>query len=502
MVTQVENNVQVKGKRRSISAADNAKQIPMALWTIAVLQSIVAIALLLIAIAKGNPGYLATFALIIFTFSAASFVLASLVQKFFENQRKLSSILKQRAKQQEVAPLTNTDTPLLEDMVSALNSIFTNISEQKHGSLEILASNRLLAKDIHDIQQMLDSVEQGIIVISAANRVLFANRATAPFMTVSTEQATGKIFNECTDIQKVLDLIEPREGDRIAMVSQSIELDRDAERDWEYVSVDCFRNQLTRKQMGGQVLIFQDMTGEKARGDLRTDFIDSVAHELRTPLNAILGYAGMMLNNTEGQNSSDNIEELCNIIFQESSRLSELIDNFLNISMMENGAAQLNTNPTRLKKLIEDSIKVVLSQAEKNNVTIIDELPDRLPVLNIDKQLINMAVVNILSNAVKYTPDGGTVTLSASSTAEHLQIKVQDSGIGINADDLTRIFEKFFRCANPETGQVSGSGIGLATALQIMQLHGGRIEVQSQVGEGSSFSLIFPTTLINQTLSD
>jgi two-component system phosphate regulon sensor histidine kinase PhoR len=167
------------------------------------------------------------------------------------------------------------------------------------------------------------------------------------------------------------------------------------------------------------------------------------------------------------------------------------------MSVMESGAAKLDITPTRLKKLIEDCIEVVRSQCDEKNIRLETDLPDRLPVMDVDKRLLQVATMNILGNAVKYTRPGGTITVFTTSTDSEILLHVRDSGIGISESDMPRIFEKFYRCPSEEVAQAAGSGIGLATAQQIVCLHGGQIRVTSKVGEGSVFTIALPRSRVN-----
>ena len=168
--------------------------------------------------------------------------------------------------------------------------------------------------------------------------------------------------------------------------------------------------------------------------------------------------------------------------------------------MMNRGSARLENKPTRIKRLLEESAEVIRVQCEKKGIDLNVDLDDRLPTLDIDKSLFGMAVQNLLSNAVKYTPEGGKICLSTSSKEEEFRIEVKDTGIGIAEDELDQVFEKFYRASSAES--VHGSGIGLSTARAIVRLHGGDVEAVSKCGEGSTFSIVLPRSLINQSIGE
>lgn len=194
--------------------------------------------------------------------------------------------------------------------------------------------------------------------------------------------------------------------------------------------------------------------------------------------------------------------EFFNIIYEETNRLNRLIDNLLNISKMELGTVVINRTPTRLKKLIEDSAAVVEAQAAKKKMQLLVELPDRLPAVDVDKDLMNVVLVNLLGNAVKYTPESGRVSVSSTSTSEGILVHVSDTGVGIGKEDMPRVFDKFYRGSGKLNAEVTGSGLGLCIARQITRLHGGNITVSSRVGEGSQFTVTIPRDAIVTALGD
>jgi two-component system phosphate regulon sensor histidine kinase PhoR len=194
--------------------------------------------------------------------------------------------------------------------------------------------------------------------------------------------------------------------------------------------------------------------------------------------------------------------EFYNVIYEETDRLNRLIDNLLNISRMELGTVVVNRTPTRLKKLIEDSLSAVESQIAKKGIQLNIDLPDRLPAVEVDKDMMNVVLVNILGNAVKYTPANGRISVSSTSTVEEILVHVSDTGIGIADEDLPRIFDKFFRCGGKPNADVPGSGLGLCIARQIMRLHGGDVRVSSRLGEGAQFTLAIPRSALVKSLGD
>jgi two-component system, OmpR family, phosphate regulon sensor histidine kinase PhoR len=387
--------------------------------------------------------------------------------------------------------------PHMAPLVASIRGFLGRVEARQTEAFGLLASNRMLARELDRLFQVLDSLNEGLLVLDTASRVVFANKAVAPFLTTTPFEARDRLARDTLRQQEVLSLLHAASDEGSMRGVRSIELPQDEETGQGHVAV--FQSHgFAEDESVGQVLVFRDMSRLKNMEALQADFVDSVAHELRTPLTSIQAYVEMLIDGEaeDAQSKAD----FYNVIHEETHRLSQLIDNLLNVSMMESGSLQLDTAPTRLKRLLEDSVEVIRAQCDSKSITLTADLPDRLPTLSIDKRLFGIAVMNILGNAVKYTPEGGAVSLSTSSHEEAFHIDVTDSGIGIPEEDLVRVFDKFYRSSSAQ--EAHGSGIGLATARQIVRLHGGDIRVKSTVGQGSTFLIVMPRTLIDTTIGE
>jgi signal transduction histidine kinase len=388
----------------------------------------------------------------------------------------------------------------LAPLAGSLARLARDLETREKSCLDVLTSNRLLARDLLRVSHLLNAVRHGILTIDGAQRIVLANRPAEAFLQTSAEDARGKPIGECLRCPEVMALLSSSESEGQSRGVRTMELPPDEKTARGHTAVFVANAYDGDDVPVGQTLVFEDVSHAKNVEKMQTEFVDCVAHELRTPLTSIRAYVEMLI---DGDTSDPGkVREFYNIIYQETYRLSELIDNLLNISAMESGTARLYATPTRLRKLLEDCAEVVRPQCEDKSIQLVTDLPDRLPVMDIDKRLFQVAVMNILGNAVKYTPNNGRVTLATGSNENELLVTIQDTGIGIPEGDLGRIFEKFFRCQTPGTEKVPGSGIGLATAQQIIRLHGGEIRVASTLGQGSQFTLALPRSLINTTHGD
>ena len=185
-------------------------------------------------------------------------------------------------------------------------------------------------------------------------------------------------------------------------------------------------------------------------------------------------------------------KEFYNTISEETTRLSRLIQNLLNISKIEMGSLTLSTGLVKTDWLVEDSLSSVEKMAQKKNIIIEKNVPDNFPSLVGDKELLKTSMINLLGNAIKYSPENSQITFSLINQKDMVIFDVIDTGYGISEEDLPHIFDKFYRADDPNIREQTGTGLGLVMTSQIIQLHGGEIEVQSEPGKGTHFTVRFP----------
>ncbi len=228
---------------------------------------------------------------------------------------------------------------------------------------------------------------------------------------------------------------------------------------------------------------------ENARLFQQSDLISDVVHELRTPLTSIIGYSKMLL-------MMDNVpaamqKQFLGTIHREASRLGDMVNNYLDLARLESGRAQLHRENVDLNEVALEAAELMRPQAAERDIALTLELCAPACPAHVDKARLHQVLANLLSNAIKYNRPGGKVHLTVAPAGDQAHIRVQDTGEGIPPDILPHIFDKFFRGEEKE-GQVKGTGLGLSIAKQIVEMHGGSIEVQSVPGEGSTFTVVLP----------
>ena len=243
-----------------------------------------------------------------------------------------------------------------------------------------------------------------------------------------------------------------------------------------------------RGEMGELARTFNSMAGDLERADkLRQNMVADVAHELRTPLSNIQGYLEAL---RDGVVKPD--KETIRSLYEEASLLSRLVDDLQELSLAEAGELKLVRQAEDIGELIRQAVTAVEAQKRAKEVSLAVELPDRLPLVNIDSRRIGEVLRNLLENAVAHTGKGDTVIVAARQLDRLVEISVADTGEGIPAKELPNIFERFYRVDKSRARATGGSGLGLTIARRLVEAHGGSIEVQSEPGKGSRFAFTVP----------
>ncbi|MFQ5864149.1 MAG: PAS domain-containing sensor histidine kinase [bacterium] len=250
------------------------------------------------------------------------------------------------------------------------------------------------------------------------------------------------------------------------------------------------------KELIGIVTILRDITREKEIDRMKTELVSMVAHELRSPLTCISGFSELLLDKTTARGQ---LEEYASIILKESNRLSELINKFLDISKIEAGKSQLRRSPVDMKMLVQKVIDFNSQLADEKQIKVILEAPARVSSIPVDRDMMEQVVLNLYTNAIKYSPKAARVTVRMSENENELVVEVEDTGYGISENSLPHVFDKFYRVTdNDIVREIAGSGLGLSLVKEIVEIHGGKIKVSSKLGRGSTFTFMLPKT--NETV--
>ncbi|MCC6537967.1 MAG: PAS domain S-box protein, partial [Bryobacterales bacterium] len=242
-------------------------------------------------------------------------------------------------------------------------------------------------------------------------------------------------------------------------------------------------------ELSGFVAILSDITDQKNAEKMKTEFVSMVSHELRTPLTSLRGFAELML---DREYPPEKQKKFITIIHKESTRLANLINDFLDVQRMESGRQEYRFSRVPIGHILQDTAALFRPSSPQHQFEVVFE--EGLGDVRADADRLRQVATNLVSNAVKYSPKGGLVRLEARLVPDGnaVQITIADSGLGIPQEALPRLFEKFYRVDNTETRKIGGTGLGLSIVRQIVDAHGGRIWVESKVGQGSQFHFTLP----------
>jgi two-component system, OmpR family, phosphate regulon sensor histidine kinase PhoR len=247
---------------------------------------------------------------------------------------------------------------------------------------------------------------------------------------------------------------------------------------------------MPEKKVEGAVAVFHDITDLKRINKVRKDFVANVSHELRTPLTSIKGYAETICHGKlDGLAKAKSFAE---IILKHANRLSALVEDLLSLTRFESAQNLPEKIDINLQEVLDAAILVVKQTADAKGLQIHTEgVPEKFSAWA-DRGQVSQALINLLDNAVKYTPEGGTITVRGEDKGDEIHVTVQDTGIGIPREDLDRIFERFYRVDKNRSRDMGGTGLGLSIVKHIIQGHGGKVWVKSRMGEGSAFTFSLP----------
>ena len=347
------------------------------------------------------------------------------------------------------------------------------------------------AEERERLEAVLRNMLDGVVVLGADGRTALANAAATELLGIPplVELLGARLALLCRNPDLVA-IIDELLGSRPRPVTRDVILDGPERR---FLSVAAAPIELAGGR-GGAILVLHDVTRVRRLESMRADFVANVSHELRTPLTAIRGYAETLL----GGALDDRARALqfLQVIERHSERLSRLIDDLLTLSDLELGRTELHPEPFELEGIVEGVLEVLRAKAEGKGIDLRMELPAGLPPVLVDRDQIEQVLINLIDNAIKYTPAGGRVRVSAATRDNEdrgaVEIRVVDSGIGIPEKDIPRLTERFFRVDRARSRELGGTGLGLAIVKHIIQAHGGSLAIESRPQQGTTVRVGLP----------
>ena len=335
------------------------------------------------------------------------------------------------------------------------------------------------------LRTVLSSMFEGIMVTDEKGQILLVNPSMRKLLSLETDPVGKKPIEviRYITVQEVVDKIIENKQE---VLSNEIRISLPEEKVLQINGAPILRD----GKLEGVVLVFHDITRLKLLERIRQDFVANVSHELRTPIASIKGYSETLL---EGAIDDESVaKDFLRVIYQESERLATLIDDLLDLSKIESGRMEMEFAPCELHPIAAACVEALRKKAEEKGVRVVIAFGDEIPKVMADERRLSQVLLNLLDNGIKYTPEGGSVTISALQKDRFIQVDVSDTGIGIPEKDLPRIFERFYRVDKARSRELGGTGLGLAIVKHIVLAHGGDVWVKSQVGSGSVFSFTIP----------
>lgn len=383
--------------------------------------------------------------------------------------------LTQTANQITISELDKTMIPTTQDEVGelakAFNSMTSNLSEQV----------KALKYESSKLATVLRNMTDGVLIVDAQGRVQLLNPTAERLFGVSENNALGRSLAEVVRQYQLVDLWQncQKSGE-----TQEISLELIP----QHIFIQSIATLLGQAMPGSILILIQDLTRLRQLEIIRRDFFSNISHELRTPITSIKA-----LSETLQETALEDpvaAREFLQRLDTEVDALAQVISEMLELSRIDSGQVPLNFQSTSPSELLNSAVERLRLQAERKGIQLRVECPDTIPTALTDPPRMQQVFVNLLHNAIKFTPAGGTITLAAYEQDGNILFSVKDTGVGISKDDLPRIFERFYKVDRSRTG--TGTGLGLAIARHMVEAHGGRIWAESVEGQGSTFYISLP----------
>jgi two-component system phosphate regulon sensor histidine kinase PhoR len=376
--------------------------------------------------------------------------------------------------------LTRVSTASTRDEVGVLARSFNSMAAQLHGQIQALTAER------GKLSAVLEQMTDGVVIVDQEGLVQLLNPTTGRMFGVQERHALNHSLTEVLRHHEIVELWQRcRETNEIQEINLELGLKR--------LSIQGVAIPLGKALPGSTLLLFQDVTRLRQLETVRRDFVSNISHELRTPLASLKALAETLQDSITDDPPA--ARRFVQHMETEVDSLSLMVSELLELVRIESGRAPLQFKSTSPHEILSSAAERLRLQAERASLDLSIDCPDDLPAVLADPLRIEQVVVNLLHNAIKFTPQGGKISLAAhlaqnGGSGPNILFSVEDSGVGISADDLPRIFERFYKADRARSG--GGTGLGLAIARHLVEAHGGKIWAESIENKGSTFYFNLP----------
>lgn len=371
-----------------------------------------------------------------------------------------------------------------------LNKEYKEVLDRKSQSEDIAWKKyKKVLSDKRETEAVIRSIAEGLVVVDAKGNVIMMNPAAENLLDVSRKDKIGRPILENLRREQLVSLTKggpgSKNGREIEIISQEDETKRILRS-----SSAVIENE--NGKTVGMVSVLTDITRQKELDRLKSNFVSNVTHELRTPLVAVQKAIALLLGGTAGRVSGTQ-EEFLSLAERNLKRLSILIDDLLDLSKLEAGKMQIRRQRVSIVKVVDECVENLHTWARTKSINIDKEADKDIPEIEIDPDRIAQVLNNLIGNAIKFTPENGNIKIQTSiRNNDEVQVSVEDTGIGIAKEDLGKIFDKFYQAGERVATDISGTGVGLSIAKEIVELHKGKIWVESEKGYKTKFIFTLP----------
>ncbi len=356
-----------------------------------------------------------------------------------------------------------------------------------NSTINILARNLQEMVKVKEMQQdrlsvLIENIGAGLILIDSLGYINLINKGYKEIFDIDPDDFLNKLYYEVIDQKEICRIIEEIFITEQA-VSKHIILPLAIER--RYFDVYGVPIIGKNKVWKGVLLVFYDITDIKKLEQMRKDFVANVSHELKTPVTSIKGFSETLLDGA--MNDKKVLQEFLSIILKESDRLQSLILDLLELSKIEQHGFRLNVHEFDIIQVLKETVTMLLNKAEEKKIVLKLQYKSAPAMIEGDIYRLKQVFINLIGNAIAYTPEHGSVAVIVNEMDKYIQIIVKDTGVGIEKDKIPRIFERFYRVDRDRSRNSGGTGLGLAIVKHIVEAHNGKINVISELGKGSEF---------------
>jgi two-component system, OmpR family, phosphate regulon sensor histidine kinase PhoR len=437
--------------------------------------------------ASGRLGWLSAVGILLAGLILGSVATTLIAAAWTRSAERVADAAESLVERRRPAHLHNEGT----DAMGRAEHRLLEVADSVVGELDALAEQR------DEFEAILRSMTESVVVMGRRGEVVLLNGAARRTFALDSEtDYGGRPFVElCRDPRLQEFVARSMSAAEGALISSEFQIQSPGPR---YLAANAAPVRAANGTAAACVLVFHDISKLKSYETVRSDFIANLTHEIRTPLSALCGYAETLLGGVEDQETQ---QRFLGIIERQSRRLSRLIDDLVTLSDLERGLSPLRLEPLEVRRVLDEAVDLMREPAERQGVALEVRCMEKMPEIVGDRDRLNQVLINLLDNAIKYTPRSGHVVAEAHAMAcadssgkerDGVALVVSDTGEGIPAADIPRLTERFYRVDRARSRELGGTGLGLAIVKHIVQLHHGQLRIESRLREGTTVTVWLP----------